>query len=146
MKKTCMQVNKIWTKAGVTNINLLTPLFLYFEMHMPLYIICVFSRLRQMLIFYVTPFWLLWFFMSFKNFTICESISVWWKTSLQTFRVSLSTADFYHVMCMLDCLRSRFCSEFQACTCNINDRKTPYLEKLGKDVSMSFSQRNILRR
>ena len=39
---------------------------------------------------------------------------------------------------MLDCLRSCFCSEFQACTCNLCYIKTPYLEKPEKDVPLSF--------
>ena len=65
-------------------------------------------------------------------------MSVYNKTPLQTFRVALSMADLHNVMSMLDCLRSWFCSEFQACSCNINYVKTPYLEQLGKDVQASF--------
>ena len=65
-------------------------------------------------------------------------MSVYNKTPLQTFRVALSMADLHNVMSMLDCLRSWFCSEFQACSCNINYVKTPYLEQLGKDVQVSF--------
>ena len=40
---------------------------------------------------------------------------------------------------LLDCLKRRFCAEFQAGTCNINYIKPPYLEKPGKDVQVSFS-------
>ena len=61
-------------------------------------------------------------------------MSVYNKTPLQTLRVALSMADLHNVMSMLDCLRSCFGSEFQACSCNINYVKTPYLEQLGKDV------------
>ena len=65
-------------------------------------------------------------------------MSVYNKTPLQTFRVALSMADLHNVMSILDCLRSWFCSEFQACTCNINYIKTPYIEKLGKDIPVYF--------
>ena len=139
---------QVLLKGLPQNPNLSAPLFLYFEMHMPSIAQAHFlsvSRNFDFLKSTLSPSVIFYVFQKFYNLRKYVRVQ---KTSLQTFRchaclkrssepfqaVALSMADLHNVMSMLDCLRSCSCSEFQACSCNINYVKTPYLEQLGKDV------------
>ena len=60
------------------------------------------------------------------------------------FVVSLTWVHLYNVKCMLDCPRSRFCSEFQACTCNII-YKSPTLRETEKTLCVALPRNSIPR-
>ena len=120
-------------KGCRTNINLSTPLFFIFRNAYPSIFSCIFSLLRETQVFQETHFRLLWYFVSFKNFSNLRKYIRVQKDTLATFsNLLLCGQDYKMSWAMQTVWRTAFVRSFCMAHVNINFIRLPTLEKSKK--------------